>query len=375
MRTATIETRRYEMKTKVLGSLAGMVLAVAVFGLITTHVSALEIITEEDFKQKTVTVDHLVKTADNAVFLFDTSGSMRNPLEGTEMTRLEALRGVLTERMGWFPDLGYNFGLYLFTPWKELHPVQPFNREELLAAIDQLPKAAGGGTPLQQALHNLDPILAGLSGRTAVFLFSDGKFNHDRQFKWPWDQAQALAEKNNVCFYILSTAEEKKAEKTLQRIADVNECSRVIPFITYVKRPGYTSSALFVVDSQKEIVTVTEEKVVGVKGKDILFGFDNESVPDEYKEQLDRVGKFVNANPGSYVVVNGYADNTGAAEYNMKLSHRRAGSVADYLKNNHSIDDSRMVIMWYGDLNPTASNDTEEGRKLNRRAEIAVGLE
>ena len=363
------------MKTRTLSALTGTVLGMAVLGLIATQVSALEIITEEDFKQEVVTTEHLVKAADNALFLFDSSGSMRNPLEGTEMTRLEALRAVLTERMGWFPDLGYNFGFYLFTPWKELSPMQPFNREELMRAIGELPKEAGGGTPMQQALANIDPILAGTSGRTAVFLFSDGKFNHDRKFKWPWDQAKELAQKYDICFYILSTADEKKAEKTLERIAEANECSRVIPFVTYVKRPSYTASALFVVDSQKELVTVTEAKVVGIKADDILFGFDNETVPAEYTEQLDRAGEFVNANPGSYVVINGYADSTGAAEYNMKLSHRRAESVANYLKNNHGIDDTRMVLMWYGDLNPTASNDTDEGRKLNRRVEIGIGLE
>jgi OOP family OmpA-OmpF porin len=208
-----------------------------------------------------------------------------------------------------------------------------------------------------------------------VFLFSDGKFNNNRQFKWPWEQAAELAQKYNVCFYVLSTADEKKHEKTVQRIAEANECSRVIPFITYVKRPSYTSKALFVVDSKTELVTVTEQKVVGAKGQDILFGFDNEAIADEYKEPLDTVGTFVKANPGSYVVINGYADNTGPAEYNMKLSHRRAQSVADYLMNNHGIEEMQMVIMWYGDLNPKASNDTEEGRKLNRRAEVAVGLE
>ena len=45
--------------------------------------------------------------------------------------------------MGWFPDLGYNFGLYLFTPWKELSPMQPFNREELMRAIRELPELEG----------------------------------------------------------------------------------------------------------------------------------------------------------------------------------------------------------------------------------------
>ena len=363
------------MNARTLGIARGVLLGLAVFGLITAQVSALEIVTEEDMKQKTITTEQMVKTADNAIFLFDTSGSMRNNLEGTEMTRLDALKGVLKERIGWVPDLGYNFGFYIFTPWEEIHPVQPFNRQALLSAMDKLPDKAGGGTPLQKALHNLDPILAGLSGRTAVFLFSDGKFNNDRQFKWPWDQSKALAQKYDVCFYILSTAEEEKHRKTLSRIAEANECSRVIPFIIYVKRPGYTSTALFVVDSKTELATVTEEKVVGVKSPDILFGFDNETVPDEYRETLDTVGAYVNANPGSYVVIHGYADSTGAAEYNMKLSHRRAQSVADYLMKNHNIDESRMVVMWYGDLNPTASNDTEEGRRLNRRAEVAVGLE
>jgi OOP family OmpA-OmpF porin len=363
------------MNTGTVGIARGMLLGLAVFGLLTTHVSALEIVTEEDMKQKTITTEHLVKTADNAIFLFDTSGSMRNTLEGTEMTRLDALKGVLKERIGWVPDLGYNFGFYIFTPWEEIYPVQPFNRQALLSAMDKLPEKAGGGTPLQQALHNLEPILEGLSGRTAVFLFSDGKFNNNRQFKWPWDQAKAIAQKHDVCFYILSTAEEPKHRQNLIRIADANECSRVIPFITYVNRPSYTSTALFVVDSRQELATVTDEKIVGVKSEDILFGFDNETVPEEHRETLDTVGAFVNANPGSYVVIHGYADSTGAAEYNMKLSHRRAQSVADYLMENHGIEENRMVVMWYGDLNPTASNDTEEGRRLNRRAEVAVGLE
>jgi outer membrane protein OmpA-like peptidoglycan-associated protein len=83
----------------------------------------------------------------------------------------------------------------------------------------------------------------------------------------------------------------------------------------------------------------------------------------------------MNENPGSYAVIHGYADNSGSYEYNMELSYKRAEAVANYLKNKHNIDPARIVVMWYGDLNPKASNDTSEGRRLNRRVEIAVGLD
>jgi OOP family OmpA-OmpF porin len=253
--------------------------------------------------------------------------------------------------------------------------MQPFDREKFTKAAEQLPTLAAGNTLLIEAIENLDPILEGLSGRPVVFIFSDGQYLHHRRFNKPEQKARELAGKYNVCFYVISTADTKKDKKTLQEIADVNECSRLIPFANFMKRPGYSSGALFVVDSNTELVTVTEQKVVGVKGQDILFDFNSMEILGEYKERLDKAGKFMNENPGSYVVIHGYADNTGSYEYNMKLSRRRTESVAGYIAGNHNIDRSRMVIMWYGDLNPTAPNDTPEGRQLNRRVEIAVGLE
>ena len=49
-------------------------------------------------------------------------------------------------------------------------------------------------------------------------------------------------------------------------------------------------------------------------------------------------------------------------------------SVKDYLVNKFSIDMDRIVTLWYGELNPANDNATEEGRQLNRRVEIAVGV-
>jgi len=47
--------------------------------------------------------------------------------------------------------------------------------------------------------------------------------------------------------------------------------------------------------------------------------------------------------------------------------------VGNYLSNNFGISSDRLVILWYGQANPIASNDSEAGRALNRRVEIAIG--
>jgi OOP family OmpA-OmpF porin len=47
--------------------------------------------------------------------------------------------------------------------------------------------------------------------------------------------------------------------------------------------------------------------------------------------------------------------------------------VGNYLSNKFGISSDRLVILWYGQANPIASNDNEKGRALNRRVEIAIG--
>jgi len=237
------------MMAKVSRCWLAMALAATLLGFLANEVCALEIITEEDVEQAIIADVNLVKAADNAIILFDSSRSMARPLKGTSKSRVETVKELLLTRLAWLPDLGYNFGLYLFAPWKEIYPMQPFDREKLVKAIEDLPTEAGGESYLIQALENLEPILEGLSGRTVVFLFSDGQYVRYRHFKRPYMKARELAQKHNVCFYILSTAETKQHEDTLQEIADVNECSRVIPFAHYMMRPAYNSGALFLVEA------------------------------------------------------------------------------------------------------------------------------
>ena len=74
---------------------------------------------------------------------------------------------------------------------------------------------------------------------------------------------------------------------------------------------------------------------------------------------------------GSNLTVNGYTDNTGNLGGNQRLSRKRAEFVRDYLTGN-GISTSKMTATGFGPDNPVATNDTDEGRALNRRVEVTL---
>ena len=359
------------MKYKFALTIIGSVLMI---GLFTTQVMAAEVLTVEDFRQKVVSEENLVKTADNAIFMFDGSSSMGKMFKDTNTPKVKILRDFLIERNMYFPNLGHNFGLYEYAPkFKEVYAMQPYDRQRFGDALNQLPSEASGPTLLERGIEKIEPVLQGLSGRTVVFLISDGTYSTYKGSKYPVLKAQEYADKYNVCFNIISSADTPEAKNFLQEIASVNQCSRVIPFETYVSRPEYNSGALYVVKSGTKLVTLSDQKVVGLKTDNILFAWDVDQIDPAFHQELDQIGSFMQSHPQAFAVIDGYADNTGTVEYNLRLSRRRAEGVGNYLSNNFGISSDRLVILWYGQANPIASNDSEAGRALNRRVEIAIG--
>jgi outer membrane protein OmpA-like peptidoglycan-associated protein len=79
----------------------------------------------------------------------------------------------------------------------------------------------------------------------------------------------------------------------------------------------------------------------------------------------------LNKYPDTNILVEGDTDNTGSDDYNLRLSERRAQSVADYQKSL-GVAGSRISTVGLGESNPVASNDTEDGRRQNRRVEVAI---
>jgi OOP family OmpA-OmpF porin len=344
-------------------------------GLIVSQVTAAEILTKDDFVKKIITEEKLVKLTDNFIVMFDASSSMAEKYKDTDMSRYDVARKLLKERNDMLPELGYKAGLYLYTPWKEVYPMQTYDRAKVAAAIDTLPDKADNPTMLQEGLYNLGPVLQGLSGKTKVFIFTDGTYTRVESIpQTPGELAKELADKYDVDFYLISKPRDRQAEKRLNEIADVDYVSRVIPFEWFIERPEYINNILYTVKATERIETTTETKIVGMKIENILFDFDRDQSRAEFNSELDELGEFLQSKSNAYTVLAGYTDSVGTEDYNMRLSRRRAENVAAYLMSNYTIDPSRIVVTWYGKANPVASNDTADGRSLNRRVECAVGL-
>ena len=351
-----------------------MVIAIMLVGLFASTLPAAEIITEKDIVEKVVQKEDFIKTADNFIIMFDSSSSMKEFVnKGTKLTKYDVVKQVLAERQKALPDLGYNAGLYLYTPFQEVYPMGPYDPAKFAAAIDSLPSEPTGRTPLPQGIRDIGPVLEKLSGKTAVFVFSDGTFNELTGVKVPEVHTRELAEQHDVCWYMISSATTWQAEKRLTDMAKANACSRVIPIEAFVNNPGYMTGALYTVKASAVVETTTEARIAGLRANDGNFEFDRYDIRPEFQSELDEVGKFLQNNPDAYVQLVGYTDSIGSEDYNLGLSQRRANSAANYLMDSHNISSDRIVVNYYGEANPVASNDTEEGRAQNRRVEIAVG--
>jgi OmpA-OmpF porin, OOP family len=106
-----------------------------------------------------------------------------------------------------------------------------------------------------------------------------------------------------------------------------------------------------------------------------LFDHDKSVLKPEGKAALQELGDDIKAKGARVVDIDvvGHTDSDGTEEYNQGLSERRAQSVRDYLVSE-GVDPNIIDVSGQGELNPVASNATREGRALNRRVEISVGV-
>jgi outer membrane protein OmpA-like peptidoglycan-associated protein len=105
--------------------------------------------------------------------------------------------------------------------------------------------------------------------------------------------------------------------------------------------------------------------------KNIFFDFNSSNLRMESSNELERLAKLLNDVPSLKIEIAGYTDSKGSDEYNRKLSNDRAKAVVDHLIKL-GISSDRLVYKGYGEKDPIATNDAEDGRQLNRRTEFKV---
>ena len=128
-----------------------------------------------------------------------------------------------------------------------------------------------------------------------------------------------------------------------------------------------------ILDRLEEVVLNKNDYEIGEKIilKKIFYDFDKADLRQESVTELTRLTKLMKDIPTLKIEISGHTDNVGTAEYNKKLSEKRAKSVVDYLIEK-GIDAKRLSFNGYGFDQPIATNTTEEGRQLNRRTEFKI---
>ncbi len=129
--------------------------------------------------------------------------------------------------------------------------------------------------------------------------------------------------------------------------------------------------------NDKDINIKVEKGVVYIDISDkLLFNSGQYAVTPQAKEVLGKVATVLNAHPELEFLVEGHTDNvpihTASLEDNWDLSVKRATSVVRILENQYKISPGRITAAGHGKYAPIASNDSPEGKALNRRTTIVI---
>jgi outer membrane protein OmpA-like peptidoglycan-associated protein len=113
------------------------------------------------------------------------------------------------------------------------------------------------------------------------------------------------------------------------------------------------------------------EGIVVTFDSGLLFAFDSDRIEGAARQNLTNLAQSLDRNPNTEVLIVGHTDNVGSAQYNEGLSQRRAASARAFLMSQ-GVAGQRIRTEGRGLYEPVATNESAEGRQLNRRVEVAI---
>lgn len=131
--------------------------------------------------------------------------------------------------------------------------------------------------------------------------------------------------------------------------------------------------------AQVEALFTPNEALVLRQGDSIIlrmvglnFDFGKHELKPEHQPLLGALNRAINQFPDSNVVVEGHTDAFGSDASNLTLSQKRAEAVQHYLLENTPVSPGNLTALGYGESQPVANNETEEGRRKNRRIDVVI---
>lgn len=269
---------------------------------------------------------------------------------------------------------GYSAGLISFGGDERIGSgLAPFDRGALAntAASYRIlgePGGFGGRTPYRNVLAESRAQLTGKREHAALVIFSDGLPDSEES---AMASAKTLVESYNgsVCIHTVQTGDDAAGAAFLDRLSKLTGC-------------GSARTAASVRDSSA-FMQFTHKVFAGkgaapqridacsgvIRLRGVEFEFDKAELKGESSVVLDVAIDSLRTCPNIPVRIEGHTDAIGNEDYNQRLGLRRAQTVQQYFVDG-GISARRISAKSYGESRPIATNDTDEGRALNRRVEL-----
>lgn len=171
------------------------------------------------------------------------------------------------------------------------------------------------------------------------------------------------------CTFIIQKGRRSDVQKIEELSSQLDELNRT-------KRLLEDNLSKEITDRQVKLQMMEKGLVITVVG-DLLFDSGKAKIRHEAYPLLDKVTSLLKENMGDFSIgIEGYTDDQpikhSGWKSNWELSTARALSVLHYMVNKEDISPDRLSAIGYGEFKPVDSNETKEGRQLNRRVEIVI---
>jgi OOP family OmpA-OmpF porin len=342
---------------------------------------------------------------DNFVVILDTSSSMGDKYGQKEKSKIA--KELLTAMNQTLPELSYNGALMTFghdahLPDKSamlVYGLTKYSTSGFESALNATKGPSGSSSlPLAKAINASGVDLKSTQGSTAVILVSDG----EKMDQAPVKAAETLKSQfgDRLCIDTVLVGDNPAGKMTLEQIAKAGSCGisttadqlasskKMAGFVEGLflakpaPKPAPMAAAPKPMDSDKDGVTDNLDQcpntplgaTVDARGcwtyeAKVLFDINSAQIKSEAYPMLQEAVLIMKKNLDLKVEVDGHADSTGAAAYNMTLSEKRAEAVKKYFVDQ-GIDPDRLTTKGFGITQPAADNKTKEGRAKNRRVEL-----
>jgi len=345
----------------------------------------------------------------NFLIIMDASSSEGEKINGLE--KFEIVKAVISRLNQTVPNVGFNAALRTFghnpAVSKDLthlfYGPEQYSPEKMAEALSKV-TLPGGTSPMAVALLAGIEDLKTMPGTSAVILISDGeKINPDAI-----TAAEQMKETigANTCIYTILAGNDPAGKELMDKIAQIGGCGSAINAEQVLSGAGmanFVDNSLValippvIVEEIEEVVEAIDMDsdgdgvlnnadrcpntpkgaIVDIYGcwsiGNILFDFDKSVIKSTAYPELNGVAAILVENPNMNIILQGFTDNIGPAQFNMGLSLRRSKAVMNYLVHK-GINGNRILCEGFGLNNPIAPNNTSEGRALNRRVQIRPAM-